>query len=114
MPNENEDLRLMSRIPLYLNIICSLYHEDSDIDLGDSPLELYTWEMAFLLQKHICKDQNISELPTIQIFNESLGETIIWKTICDNGLILNHYQNWSSKCRLRNNSSLTRERFPKH
>ena len=73
-------LELMSRIPIYLNIICSLYHEDSDIMLGETELELYVWQLAFLLQKHLRIDNNIldiSDTPAVNVFSESLVENVI-------------------------------------
>ena len=73
---ESMHLQLMSRIPIYLHIICSLFHEDSEIKFGDTPVELYVWQLAFLFKNHL-KGSKMSSVKTFNIFSNSVARDYI-------------------------------------
>ena len=58
--NSNDMLRAMTRIPVYLRIICNLYVKDQNFELPVTLTELYILELDSILKDHFaphgCKD----------------------------------------------------------
>ena len=58
--NGNDMLRAMTRIPVYLRIICDLYVKDQNFELPETLTELYILELESILKDHFaphgCKD----------------------------------------------------------
>ena len=73
---ESTHLRLMSRIPIYLHIMCTLFHEDPEINFRDTHVEMYVWQLAFLFKNHL-KGSNTDSVKTLNIFSNSLAKDYI-------------------------------------
>ena len=61
MVKDNKQFGLMSRIPVYLKLICTIYGSYEVIGTIDTTTELYVWQLALYIQEYVKR----KEIPSV-------------------------------------------------
>lgn len=76
---ENTNINLMTRIPVYLWVICSLYDQvNTIIQTPETITELYILELLLFMKKHYHGESNMTEIKWAQIIeNDEIVQAVL-------------------------------------
>ena len=83
---ESETLKVMSQIPVYLWIICSIFEDDINVPTPQTYTELYIWAFGMFVREHFREfDNSVSSLASSslpEIFSDKRCRRILKVTSC--------------------------------